>query len=348
MKSNYMSFLIECDEELNIVNTYWYFPVYLISSFQKNLRDLFLEDEIELIKKSVDNIINNIEEPYKHTNPFTLKSPQVKVSLYLISNNGNVVILGVEDRIYQGDSFHQSMEYLIYQFMNVIKDLDKNLITKNERTIQLQFNQIQGLNNNLLNTKRQLEKANSELSRLNSDLKNRLVEDTLTGLVSRYQYRDEIQLTINKAPNQLGIFTFLDIDDFKSINDTYGHRAGDEFLVEFANRLKSVSFENPVCIRISGDEFGLYLHGYQTVHKDHIHAIWQEIQMKILSKPIKVKSEFIDVYCSAGMAIYNMDTDDIFDLIEYADFAMYQAKKSGKNSYKQFIAEEYFKVKNKS
>ncbi|MDR7870685.1 MAG: GGDEF domain-containing protein [Tissierellaceae bacterium] len=346
MTNNFVSFLVQCDKELNIVNTHWYNPVHLISPFQKKLADLFDPDEIGIIEESAQYTLNN-NEIYNCNSSFTLRSPQVEVSLCMMSMDDKVLILGIENGIFECDSTFLFFRDIVHEFMNVLKSFDTNLVTENERTIQFQFEQIQKLNNNLLNTQRQLKKANSELNRLNTKLHNRLVEDALTGLVSRYQYIDEIQLTINKSPNKLGIFTFIDIDSFKNINDTHGHRAGDEFLIEFANRLKLISFENPICIRISGDEFGLYLHGYDTVDKNHILAIWEEIQRKILSKPIEVGYEILNVFCSAGMAIYNKDTNDIFDLIEYADFAMYQAKESGKNNYRQFNAEEYKEKKHK-
>lgn len=347
MENNFVSFLIQCDKELNIINTHWYNPVYLISPFQKKLIDLFTPNEGEIIEESMHFTLNN-KQLYNCNKSFTLRSPQVEIYLCMISIDDKILIHGIDKSIFDSNNNSTIIKEIIHRFMDVIKNFEINLFTENERTIQFQFEEIQKLNNNILNTQRQLKKANSDLNILNTKLHNRLVEDALTGLVSRYQYRDEIQLTINNSPNKYGIFTFIDIDNFKSINDTYGHRAGDEFLIEFANRLKNVSFDNPICIRIAGDEFGLYLHGYEFVHENHIVEIWEELQRKILSKPIDVGSEKLDVFFSAGMAIYNKDTNDIFQVIEYADFAMYQAKKSGKNNYRQFHKDEYKNKKNKS
>lgn len=92
----------------------------------------------------------------------------------------------------------------------------------------LQFGKIQTLNNELINTRRLLEKANAQLNTLNETLNNRLVKDALTGLVSRYQYRAEMEFFIAKNPGKPGVFTFMDItlDNFKGVNDNYGHGAG--------------------------------------------------------------------------------------------------------------------------
>ncbi|MFA6783922.1 MAG: diguanylate cyclase, partial [Sphaerochaeta sp.] len=124
------------------------------------------------------------------------------------------------------------------------------------------FEQIQLLNNELVNAQRKLQKANIQLKHLNEELNNRLVKDPLTSLVRCYQYRSEIDRTISLQPKMLGLFAFIDIDDFKHINDTLGHAAGDQYLMEFARRLQSLDFGMAtICMRIAGDEFGLYLHG---------------------------------------------------------------------------------------
>jgi PleD family two-component response regulator len=135
------------------------------------------------------------------------------------------------------------------RFMEALKASDTDFMTGNEPVIREQFVKIQKLNSDLVNTQRQLKKANSALNRLNQDLNNRLVRDALTGLVSRYQYRQEIELAISRAPEKRGIFTFVDLDDFKRINDTYGHAAGDRYLKEFADRLGRLPFDSLICMR---------------------------------------------------------------------------------------------------
>jgi diguanylate cyclase (GGDEF)-like protein len=128
----------------------------------------------------------------------------------------------------------------------------------------------------------------------------------------------------------------MDLDHFKRINDTYGHRAGDAYLQIFSNRLQQIHYDKKICMRISGDEFGLYLHGFASVKDADIANIWKEIESTVLCEPAMIGGVSIAIRCSAGMAVYGLDTKEIYDLIEYADFAMYQAKKQGKNTYQRF------------
>lgn len=190
-----------------------------------------------------------------------------------------------------------------------------------------------------------LEKANASLNMVNADLNNRLVKDPLTGLISRYQYRSEIEMSIASAPSKKGIFTFIDMDDFKGINDTYGHLAGDKYLVGFAERMRKLTINNTLKIRIAGDEFALFTYGLDHIDDSVIEQIWEQIQRHVLSKPLQFDGIELPYSISAGIAVYGEHTFDIYDLIDYADFAMYQAKRSGKNQYCVFDAVEYAKAK---
>jgi diguanylate cyclase (GGDEF)-like protein len=204
------------------------------------------------------------------------------------------------------------------------------------------------LNNDLINMQRKLEKVNAQLNAANLLLNNRLVRDELTGLVSRYQYKQEIELLIRKFPTRCGIFAFMDIDNFKQINDTYGHAAGDRYLAEFAERLKSIPLDDMICIRISGDEFGLFHQGISAADVDtSIIDLWNRITKHVLSKTVIIDEKAVALKASVGIAIYNLDTTNIFDLIDYADFAMYIAKKSGKNRYIRFDMGTYRQIKAK-
>jgi len=340
MDKEYASFLLQCDEKMNITNTFWYRPVYLISPYQRNLLDLFSDSD----KNKVEDVVSKAftkDEILSCEGLVKLASPDVDIALCVMASGDKLLVHGIQFSVLGYKENADVVKDLVHGFMKVIKNSDTELITENETMIRYQFEQIQKLNNELLNMQRQVKKANSKLNKLNKDLSNRLVKDALTGLVSRYQYREEIELTIGRSPEKQGIFTFLDIDDFKGINDTLGHRAGDDFLKEFAARLLKLPFDNMICMRIAGDEFGLYIHGYDNVAEDDILEIWTKIKEIVLTDPIALSSDVKSINCSAGMAVYGKDTTDIYDLIEYADFAMYEAKNSGKNSHSQFSLDRY-------
>ncbi|MBN2299869.1 MAG: GGDEF domain-containing protein [Acholeplasmataceae bacterium] len=194
------------------------------------------------------------------------------------------------------------------------------------------FDYMQKLNNELINKGRQIEKMNQQLNQLNVILNNRLVADPLTDLVSRYQYQDEMILAINKYIDKKSLFCFIDIDNFKRINDTYGHHIGDLYLVEFSNRLKKLPFENCIKMRIAGDEFGLFIYGLDHVDKSMTNDIWNTFKSYLI-KPIEIDGHQIPLSLSIGMSLYPKDTTDIRSLIAYADDAMYIAKKAGKNRF---------------
>lgn len=274
-----------------------------------------------------------------------LRSPKRQISVCFLASEKSILVHGIDVMELGIESAMPALKKMIYNFMKVLHMYDGKVITDNERIMRFQFEQIQKLNNDLLNTQRQLQKANAQLKRANEVLNNRLVKDALTGLVSRYQYREEIDMLIKTSPDKKGIFTFIDIDDLKRINDNYGHNVGDIYLKIFAKRLSMLNFENAIFMRISGDEFGVYIHGYDEVNDDYIKKVWEEIEDKILSSQFEIQDNKHFIYCSAGMAVYPNDTDSVFELIEYADFAMYKAKKSGKNSYRRFNKSDYLSEK---
>ncbi|MZQ99525.1 MAG: diguanylate cyclase [Acidaminobacter sp.] len=340
MNNQLHSFLIQCDRKLNIVTRYWNRPLHSISPYQKNLLNLFEEKFEHEIVAAVAESFNNKDIVFSQ-NTWTFKNPRIELSVCLLVLDNNLLVHGIESFCSDTDQKKEILNVILFDFMNVIKESNKLILSENEQTVRNQFEQIQKLNNELLNVQRDLRKANIQMNQLNKELNNRLVKDALTGLVSRYQYRQEIEHLIKVDPYQLGVFLFIDIDDFKVINDTHGHRTGDLYLISFAERLKTLKFESFIAMRISGDEFGVYIHGYRQISQNEIARIWNEFKSSVLNKPIEIENSVLDLGCSVGMAIYGMDTTEVYDLIEYADFAMYQAKNNGKNTFSVFDIDEY-------
>lgn len=210
----------------------------------------------------------------------------------------------------------------------------------------LVFEEIQKLNNELVNKNREIAKISHKLKNMNELLSSRLIKDPLTDLVSRYQYADEIEGAINRFPDDAAFFAFIDIDNFKAVNDTYGHRIGDQYLIEFANRLKKLPLSNVVKLRISGDEFGLFVYGIDKLDSIYFDMFWHMFQDNILY-PITLENVDLSLEVSLGIAQYKTDAIHINEMIDYADFAMYLAKHSGKNKYCLFNKEEYLSRKEK-
>ncbi len=329
-------FLIQTDHDLIISNVFFYSPVYLISPYQESLLDMFSDENQSSIIHFKNQAIENHQVLFS-SEQMTLRHPKQDIHMCAIASSSTILFFGVDKfaLFSEAENIEPNFKMIIKQYMQVIQQSQHMLTSDDQHVIRLQFEQIQKLNNQFINTQRQLKKANIQLEKMNQDLSNRLVKDELTGLVSRYQYRDEIRMLINKQPNDYGVFAFIDLDDFKNINDSHGHFVGDQYLITFANRLKSLAFEHKICLRIAGDEFGLYIHPYTDISSNSIKDIWLAIK-NTTKDPIEIDSFMLSIRCSVGMAIYNHDTTDIYDLIDYADFAMYQAKKAGKFSFKLF------------
>lgn len=135
--------------------------------------------------------------------------------------------------------------------VNSMREQFKMDVQLREDSARYRFEEIQKLNSEMINVRRKLEKANIEKDMANKELQGRLIKDALTGLIGRYQYWGEIDLVIKRNPGKYGVCSFIDIDNFKSINDIYGHAAGDAYLIEFARRLNEINIPNTLKIRIS-------------------------------------------------------------------------------------------------
>lgn len=337
-----INFLVNIDFQGLILDIVWSDPIQTISLQKQHLVEFFDFPEHQtietLIKQaSVQTLLISKASCRLVNNPNS-------VTLFMTQTKDQILVFGIEDKISKTKSDTMASLSIFKRFLNYTKDLQLN---QHKQSTNAMFENIQVLNNELVNSRRQLEKANAQLKVMNLDLNNHLVKDALTGLVSRYQYRAEIDLCIAQNPLQNGIFVFMDIDDFKRVNDQYGHVVGDAYLVEFANRLNHLPFSSAIKMRISGDEFGLFVYPIDAMDENTPHQLWQAIETHILNKPILIDDLRIPITISAGMACYGQDTRDVFELIDYADFAMYQAKKNGKNTFRTFN-KRAFNQKNKN
>lgn len=329
-----ISFLITIDQIGLIKKIHWSEPVFIVNYINQPFSDLFVNMEKAFLLQVVEQ--SHLEEWINDKLPLQLSNYPARIDLSSVKGKETILILGIEHEDNHWDGVNLEYEKLIHRFMQVIIESDSENDGLNSEMTWLQFEKIQFLNNELMNTRRQLEKAIAQTNRLNQDLNNRLVKDPLTGLLSRYQYRAEIEQVIAEYPGKLGIFAFIDIDDFKKVNDQYGHAAGDSYLIEFSNRLNNIENDRLLRMRIAGDEFGLFFYDLDQGEGQNFESFWQQIKTALLDQPIVINNQPLPLSVSAGMAVYGSDTNQIYELIEYADVAMYQAKKAGKNQYRSY------------
>lgn len=158
--------------------------------------------------------------------------------------------------------------------------------------------------------------------------------DVLTTLPNRSYLKNEINRFLKKSEiiKQNFAVLFLDLDNFKYINDSMGHDIGDELLIKVAEQLKETVGKNGVCTRFGGDEFVILM---QTQNKRDLDIKAQEI-IDSLNSPFRVEDHEFFISSSIGISIYPDDATTATELIKSADTAMYEAKLAGKNRYSFF------------
>ncbi len=175
-------------------------------------------------------------------------------------------------------------------------------------------------------------------SRASQDRIRRLAHyDGLTALPNRFLFQEYLDLALRNARRHGSRFAvlFLDLDEFKSINDRFGHAAGDEALKQIASRLRSTLRSSDKIARMGGDEF------YALLEELHDPGHAAEVARKLVQevrRPLNVNGRTCTVGVSIGIAIYPDDGSNAAGLLENADRAMYGAKAEGKNSCRFFSA----------
>lgn len=178
----------------------------------------------------------------------------------------------------------------------------------------------------------------TENSRNRQRIEHLAYHDALTDLPNRTLLNDRVEHAIRQAKRyaeQLGVL-FLDLDNFKSINDTLGHAVGDQLLVEISRRLSLCIRDYDTVARMGGDEFAILVTDIKKI-EDLANLAVHIIQN--FEAPFKVDGTDFFVTASLGVACFPQDGDNVADLLRYADSAMYVAKKNGGNTY-HFYANE--------
>lgn len=172
-----------------------------------------------------------------------------------------------------------------------------------------------------------LEKLNSE-----AHIHFMAYYDRLTGLPNRQLFHDRISQAIHTARrnNTIVGVMFLDLDSFKSINDTMGHDGGDMLIKAISKKLSDGLRKSDTVARFGGDEFLILINGITEV--EHVSKIADKI-LAMFKEPVILKDQEIFVTASAGISLYPADGEDDETLIKHADIAMYTAKEKGKNQY---------------
>lgn len=175
----------------------------------------------------------------------------------------------------------------------------------------------------------------SDRKAMEDKIRHQSLHDTLTGLPNRRSFEDRFTLAIKKAKENDEVLAtvFLDLDNFKKVNDTLGHDTGDILLQDVASRLSHVLRKGDSICRLGGDEFIIIINNLKT--KKNINPVLRKLQ-KALKPNFSISNKKISMAVSMGVAFYPLDGKTPKKLEKKADLALYKAKKSGKNKYSFF------------
>lgn len=159
--------------------------------------------------------------------------------------------------------------------------------------------------------------------------------DALTGLANREMLTETINqaLAVSSVDGSQGAVLFIDIDNFKQINDTYGHSWGDKLLVSISGKLTALMYGKGMVARWGGDEIVVFL---PNINDGEELATYADKIMGLLEQPIMISEHVFYITASVGVALYPVHGDTIDELLRNADTAMYLAKNSGKRTYMMF------------
>lgn len=188
---------------------------------------------------------------------------------------------------------------------------------------------------NLWNQKRRLAEALAENEQISKKLKRQAEYDSLTGLPNRTLFYDRLKQAIlsSDRSDKVCALMFIDLDHFKWVNDSLGHDAGDKLLVEVAKRLQECVRKSDTVARLGGDEFTVIIKDLACYTS--VEQVANKI-LKALATPFYLHHKVVHISGSIGITFCPSDSTKLEELLKNADTAMYQAKSSGRNTFRYF------------
>ncbi|MDP9294989.1 MAG: GGDEF domain-containing protein, partial [Actinomycetota bacterium] len=173
-----------------------------------------------------------------------------------------------------------------------------------------------------------LTRTVSEMRELQAGLEHQAFHDPLTGLANRLLFMNRVEHALKRRTGNVAVL-YIDLDDFKAVNDTLGHEAGDDLLAGAADRLRDSLRPADTPARLGGDEFAVLL---LDISMEHVHVVADRILRK-LARPMELAGSEHPVEASLGVAIADSGALRADELVRNADVAMYVSKHGGKSGY---------------
>lgn len=204
---------------------------------------------------------------------------------------------------------------------------------------QGRYDELDVLDNTGLTVCDQLEDMNDMVSRKTAQLEQIAMHDSLTGLDNRFSLMEQLEFHLELTRhqpeflNERGFLFFIDLDDFKQVNDTLGHQGGDELLGVIARRLLSVMRCGDIVARLGGDEFCVFV---RAVREPGAYQVLAEKLLNTVAQPVKINGNLVTVTMSVGVVEVENKDETLESILQKADMAMYHAKRHGKNKYQLY------------
>lgn len=248
--------------------------------------------------------------------------------------NDNEEISGLYEEITASEEELRERNEEISGLYQEILASEEELRERNEEISGL-YEEILASEEELRDQNEQLNTANEELIRHQERLNFLAYKDTLTGLPNRKMILEQLDILANLQGEDKDHFAlvFIDLDNFKNINDTMGHSVGDELLIRLANRLSHMINKIDLIGRLGGDEFALLVRRH--ISEESLMAYLQQL-LETLTEPFKLNNYEVSTSASFGVALWPMDGRTSEELLKAADTAMYKAKATGKNDIQFF------------
>ena len=196
-------------------------------------------------------------------------------------------------------------------------------------------NEIGELADNINHMIRALRATQEKTKQSEQQLKATAYYDGLTGLPNRNHFLIRMRKIIEKSVQGrfYGALLFVDVDKFKSVNDTYGHAVGDGLLIEFSKRIVEIVGNKESACRYGGDEFILFLLGYNEADTE---SVCNSLVNK-MREPFNISGNEFKLSASVGVALMPKDATDLDDLMEKADSALYTSKRNGRDQFTFYV-----------
>jgi len=339
-KSSYLVHSSIQPVEYNGQNCYAFFDVDI--SQLKAAEDA-LEDQLTLFQNIIDTVPvrifwKDLEGRYLGVNNLFLQDAQLKSKKEIVGKTDHEMTWGPTDaESYRADDLSvmkSGKPYLQFEEEQTNKD-GKTIVLS---TSKVPLRNVDGDVFGVLGTYQDVteyRQVQADLIAHQSILHHRAHHDSLTNLPNRLLLQDRLGQAIKLAKRNNKTFglLFIDLDNFKQINDAMGHDIGDQVLQEMASRLKNSIRDSDTLARLGGDEFTIIVEEVES--ERDVSQLAQKI-IELTKKPVHIQGQELYLSSSIGISLYPKDASSAEELLKYADAAMYRAKKFGRNNFQYY------------